>query len=120
MAKFCSNCGKELDDNVAFCPVCGTRMIQGQVQDGKGFAITGLVFSIIGVFPLYGFISGLLGLIFGIVAKKRANKLNYKNWVIKMSIADIVIGIVTMALWVLVFLVFTLYTAWKYGWNSLV
>lgn len=24
---FCSNCGKEIPDNVAFCPVCGTKTL---------------------------------------------------------------------------------------------
>lgn len=119
---YCFNCGKQIYDSAMFCPECGTKIIQWQeqVHDGKGFAIAGLVFSIIGFFPLYGFISGLLGIILGVVAKKRANKLNYKNCVIKMSTADIVIGIVIMVLWALVFLVFTLYTAWKYVWSSIV
>lgn len=28
---FCTNCGKELDDNAVFCPSCGTK--RGEIQD---------------------------------------------------------------------------------------
>ena len=130
MAQFCSNCGKELKEGVAFCEACGAPVnnifnanhtVDNHVE-GKGLAIAGLVVSIIGVcVPLYGFLGGLLGLIFGIIAKRKAVQGNpYKvRSVRNMATADIVLGIIGMALWVVVFIIATAYMSWKYGWDSL-
>ena len=34
MAKFCSNCGQELDDDALFCMECGTKFDESGIKDG--------------------------------------------------------------------------------------
>ena len=122
---FCSKCGKVIGDDAVFCSYCGNRTMRSTVAKpypkrssaGKGMAITGLVFSCLGAFPVYGFLPGLVGLILGIAAKKKCVKSNsrFKG----MAIADIVIGISTMAIWILFFLIVTLCIGLYYGWDHL-
>lgn len=50
---FCTNCGIRMDDNVAFCPICGTANGAGDLEKEKaGCCWTCLSFS----FPFVGFI----------------------------------------------------------------
>ena len=32
---FCTNCGAQLDDDIAFCPNCGTRIVKEQTEEPK-------------------------------------------------------------------------------------
>lgn len=66
---------------------------QNKGQDGKGFAIAGLVCGIVSLF-CFAFICGTLGIVFGCVARSKG----YKGG---MSIAGIVCGAVGIILWVL-------------------
>lgn len=90
---FCSNCGKELDDNAVVCTHCGclTReasfvkpMVErSEVEEGQsnGIAIAGFVCS---------FFIPLLGWIFGGVGLSRSAKQNGKGK--GFSIASLVIA----------------------------
>ncbi len=57
MSKFCSNCGKELDESAIVCVKCGTATDKLQQkkskQPGKGLSIASMVLGIIAIF--YGF-----------------------------------------------------------------
>ena len=63
----------------------------GQPDDGKGFAIASLVLGILSFF-CFGTICSILGLIFGVISKK---KKPYNNG---MATAGIVLSIITLVL----------------------
>lgn len=46
MSKYCSNCGKELQENTKFCPDCGTKTSQDDnVNQNQQVNMTNQVFS---------------------------------------------------------------------------
>lgn len=120
----CKNCGFDNNDQAQFCVSCGTPLEQPVEQQnyqqpnyqqpnyqqqpynngynqyqqpanvpGKGFAVASMVLGIISFFctPI---ITGLLGIIFGGVAKSKG----YRGG---MATAGIVCGIIGLALWLL-------------------
>lgn len=114
----CKNCGTLNDPNSKFCTSCGADLSlanEGETpvtpqptydaynaapqypvqnpQDGKGFAIASLVLGIVSFF-CFAFISGTLGIIFGVVAKNKG----YKGG---MATAGIVCGVIGIVLWIL-------------------
>lgn len=123
---FCSNCGKQIPDNSAFCLNCGTAFSQPQQpqyppqyqpqpggymppqkpaeEPGKGLAIASLVLGIVS-FLCFAYISGPLAIIFGCVA-------NSKGYRGKMATAGIVCGAVAVVLWIfgLILLLFADYS----------
>ena len=74
---FCTNCGKEINNQAVICPHCGvptqncnlTQVYTRQNNDKNGIAIAGFVCS---------FFIPLLGWIFGGIGLSRANKRNGK------------------------------------------
>lgn len=116
-SKFCSSCGANLEENNAQGaneqpnysqpdysqpdysqpnssqnPYANYNpAYQNNGQNGKGFAIAGLVCGIISLF-CFAFILGTLGIIFGCVAKSKG----YKGG---MATAGIVCGIIGIVLW---------------------
>ena len=74
MAKYCGNCGNEIENNETFCTNCGTSTVvldrQNVIIEKKntnGFAIAGFVCS---------FFFAILGFIFSIVGLSNSDKLN--------------------------------------------
>jgi len=60
MSKFCSNCGKELDENAVVCVKCGVAVNNFKVktkQPGKGMSIASMVLGIVSIF--YGICLGM-------------------------------------------------------------
>lgn len=57
--KYCSNCGKEVDDNAYVCPNCGCK-IDGQKSGGSlsTLSIVGFIFAF--VFPVVGLILSII------------------------------------------------------------
>jgi hypothetical protein len=116
---FCKNCGTQCADNAGFCPNCGTALTQEEQpvyqqpvmeqpiqqpvyqqpvmeqpvqQPGKGLAIASLVLGIVSLL-CFPFITGILAIIFGAVAKN-------KGYIGGMATAGIVCGIIGLLAWV--------------------
>lgn len=89
MAKFCPNCGKQLDDNAVLCPQCGTTFQNGNQttyveKKSNGMAVAGFILS---------FFFALLGLIFSIIGLKKSKETNSGKG---LSIAGIIISTLNM------------------------
>ena len=98
--QFCAQCGQQLPDGTAFCPVCGMPVpfsagmlplvcnTPSPAVPGSGMAIASLVLGICSILSLlllltelslFGFLSiplGITGCIFGVMAKK---EIRYQN-----------------------------------------
>lgn len=68
MMAFCSYCGKQLEDGALFCSGCGARQGQAEVRTvyvtrqkvpGRGFGISSMVLSIIGLVYSWVFVSNV-------------------------------------------------------------
>ena len=105
-AKFCPNCGASLTEQeaapatpaaqpaaVTQNPVFNNAPVQNVPQPGKGMAIAALVLGIVSFFctPI---VTGVLGIVFGCVAKS-------KGYPGGMATAGIVCGVIGLILWVL-------------------
>lgn len=123
---YCENCGTKNEDSARFCENCGTEMpatttaeyippVQNPapaapvysipvqyvrpVQPGKGFAIAGMVCGIIALCLLsYSIILGILGIVFGAVAKR-------KGFTGGMATAGIVCGTISLVLFFFIFVI---------------
>lgn len=89
--KFCSNCGKEVDDAAVICPSCGCQV--GSMQNSSsnqeisGMAIAGLILS---------FFTAIIGLIVSIIAFKNA-KAEGNNRSKTVALAGIIVGAIEVA-----------------------
>lgn len=105
MAKFCSECGKELEENGIVCKNCGkkvdviapqttvTQTVQAHNKT-NGFAIAGFVISLVSLLCCGG--TSWLGLIFSIIGLVNANKQNGEGK--GLAIAGIVISAILLIL----------------------
>ncbi len=121
---FCRNCGKEIDDKAVFCVHCGVAVTPVAAPSAasapadkkavNGFAIAGLVLSLIGLFGgNYGFlVPSILGLIFGIIGMVKAK--NYSAY--GLAIAALVVSIVAFVIWLIIWIAAFTIIAGGFGW----
>ncbi len=79
MAKFCSQCGKEVDENAVICVSCGCSLAPVTPVNTKKsnapliLGIVGIVFAFL--FALVGHITSIIGIVLGVKEyKKNGNK----------------------------------------------
>ena len=116
---FCNHCGTPLQEGSTFCTTCGAQATNTQPQapvqpqpqaqpygaptekapePGKGLAIAGMVLGIVS-FLCFPYRTGVLGIIFGGVAKSKGCKSG-------MATAGIVCGAIGVGLWLLMLIAF--------------
>ncbi len=108
MAKFCTNCGKEIAEGNAVCTECGTPVDgavaqaqptvvinNGQAKQSNGLAIAGFVTSLVSTFLCCGSFS-VIALILSIVGAVKAK--DYGGSGKGMAIAGIVISAIGIVL----------------------
>lgn len=95
---FCNKCGANIADGSSFCPSCGAQFGNAAAPKtpGLGLAIASMVLGIISLL-CFPYITGVLAVIFGAVAKNKGCKSG-------MATAGIVCGIIGVALWLLMLL----------------
>ncbi len=91
--KYCIRCGSTILDEAVICPYCGCAQGTQKREGTNGMAIAGFVCS---------FLIPLLGLIFGGIGLKTANKTGNGRG---LSIAGIIISIFSMAVYFIMLLV---------------
>ena len=98
----CPKCGAQNMDGATACSNCGVQFAvtpnqayapANAAQPGKGLAIAGMVCGIVSFF-CFGFILGLLAIIFGAVAKS-------KGYTGGMATSGIVLGCIALGLYVI-------------------
>lgn len=99
---FCTNCGKEINDNAAICPYCGvvanktalSNASNSNSNQSNTMAIVGFIFS---------FFFALVGLICSIIGFKKAAELggNGKG----LALAGIIISSISIIITIIVFVV---------------
>lgn len=116
---FCNHCGTQVPDGTAFCPKCGATLPvsnqpfnpippvppipqqpyipqpfvpQQVVEPAKGMAITSFIMGLTSLFML-PIITGLLGILFGAIAKGKGNRSGFSTAGLVCSIIGLIFGI---------------------------
>lgn len=109
---YCTNCGKEIDDDARFCSYCGAKTDNYQIavnyqptnevkpeQKTNGLAIAGFVVGIVSLWlGVFFGITSVTGLILSTYAKKNREKYNRCNG---LAVAGFIISIVSLGIWTL-------------------
>lgn len=100
---FCSNCGKELPYGVSVCPVCNAKLNTAAVMtDSNGTAVAAFVMALLSIaFPILTIPAIVCGHIGYSYSKKVAGQTGQG-----MAVAAMVIGYITVAVWLLILLAF--------------
>lgn len=109
---YCRNCGREIDENAAFCNYCGTRVASTQAVPPAGNAPTYTAAPAAGeetnTLAIVGFILSffvmIAGLVCSILGYKNAYKFGGKGK--ELAVAGIVISAVFMGIAVLISLIY--------------
>ena len=82
MAKFCSHCGSEIDENAVICVKCGCAVNEEKNDSVESVkkAKTSLIFGILGIvfawlFAIIGHVLSIIGIVVGIKEYKATNKM---------------------------------------------
>ena len=107
---FCKNCGKEIDDKAVVCVHCGVATdlaattAAAPVEDKKvnALGIAGFIVSFFSLgLGIYFCIASIVGLVLSIVGMVHANKCSLNGF----AIAGLVLGIISLIIWGLVWLI---------------
>ena len=106
---FCPHCGFKNDGDATFCQSCGSKMngkttiiYPDYMAKYNPWAVAGFVLSLINIFLGSLFIPGVLGLIFSSMGYNQINELGGRGK--GLAIAGIVVSIITLAGYILMFL----------------
>lgn len=101
---YCKNCGEIIDDNAAVCPKCGVVVdpgkLQPQTQSQNNAKRTNWI-AVVGF--ILSFFTALIGMIVSIVGLKKAPE--YDGNGKGLATAGIIIGAVTMVLYIIFYAV---------------
>ncbi len=61
MARFCQNCGKEVNENAAVCLNCGVSLNNSNIQGGKSKVAAGILGILLGSLGVHNFYLGYTG-----------------------------------------------------------
>lgn len=107
VARKCKHCDEYIDGTAMPNNQNYVVQIQPTVTGGKGKAITSMVCSLVGI-VLFGFILGIIGVVFGVIAKRNMEASdNYDGW--GMATAGIIIGILDIIFGAALFIYVTIY-----------
>lgn len=56
--KYCSKCGKEIQESTTFCPNCGAQIGNYNIQDRKSKLVAGLLAIFVGTLGIHNFYLG--------------------------------------------------------------
>lgn len=97
MAKFCSNCGKELNENQNVCLNCGVNVTPNELNKPDKNATVGFVLGLVSIIawiiPLFGYPVTICGIVF---SAKGFNSTKNKNKAIVGLVLSIVFIILTL------------------------
>ena len=119
--KYCSKCGKELEDDAAFCPACGnptnsesgistTPLINQGLVTTKSSSSAGLVLGIVGlglsvlaffIFGWLGFVAVILGIVGVVQSSKNVNPSGMRTAGMVTSVLSIIFGSVDAVMWLI-------------------
>ena len=125
---FCRNCGSNIDDRAVICPHCGVptnnmpqpaQQPYGAPVQNKavnGFAIAGLVVSLMGLFGgNYLFlIPSIVGLILSIVGMVKSKSYSLYG----LAIAALIVSIVTLIIWGIIWIAAFAIIINGFGWDE--
>ena len=98
---FCTNCGKEINDNAAICPYCGVVANKNALSNASSNTNQSNTMAIVGF--IFSFFFALVGLICSIIGFKRAPEFggNGKG----IALAGIIISSISIIITIIVFVV---------------
>ncbi len=98
---FCTNCGKEINDNAAICPYCGVVANKNALSNASNNTNQSNTMAIVGF--IFSFFFALVGLICSIIGFKKAAELggNGKG----LALAGIIISSISIIITIIVFVV---------------
>ncbi len=81
MAKYCSNCGNEIDENAIVCVKCGCAVNDSKPAAKEKTPFAAIILGILGIifawlFALAGHVLSIIGIVIGAFEYKRTRKMH--------------------------------------------
>lgn len=100
---FCTNCGKEIDDNAVVCPYCGVATKNMAAASAPAVGSQKNTLALVGF--ILSFFSSLIGLILSIIGFQRSKLPEYNGDGRSFAIAGIVLSCISTGLYILIYAV---------------